>query len=882
MGGKGGTTIDYPDPIDIGKSISEYVGAVSDPVLRDQILGAERTDRPLFRALDLQDINTMASGIQAGQANPEYARIQSEIAALKAGGEAAGRLPSKEELEAEALEKFGPMPSGQRKNAGKIREIQNKIDAYVEDASSARVRDTARAEEIASLETRLANTPQTLEGTAGLFDLQDEASRRAGATTREALGLQREDDIRALETLGGRVVDAQRAADPSSTNLARLASERAGDFSAQERDLEKSLQDSKNENNAFRSVEKKLKAAGGKTNSAKFKDSLTDGEAYYLYQQGYISADRSPKKSFTQKSIQGDISRSSKVVTQRTKADEQGVAPRQPDSLSRLGDVGEGLLGSGVQAASEAERALQGRGMSDANARLQAASGAERAIQYRGLYDVNASREAATAGERALQAQGLSDLRSGREAASAAERAIQSRGLSDLNARLQSASAAENLLFRRGAADANAQLQAATSAERALQGRGMADVNARREAASQAERQLQQMGMTLGDLSPTEQEALISGRGSEFIQSTGELSPLEQRRAQQSARQGSLARGREMGQGSLYDEMLARQAEELNKEERQVALGSQLLGQEASMRGARLGQGAGMLQGSEALAAQRRAEQLQRQMFGSQNLGQVDDMAARRRQEQIQRQQFGTQTLGQTEALAAQRRLEQLQRQQFGTQSLGLADDMEARRIQQQLQRQQFGAQTVGQSEALDAQRRLEQLQRQQFGTQSLGLLEDMAARRRAEQLQRQQFGTSTLGLTEDMAARRRAEQLQRMQLGSGLIGQQEGLQAGRLNQAFNMNRSLSGDLGATILGRPSYATQLGSQTLGAAQQGAQQPVGPKLYDPNMGLNIAMQDQQNQFGLLGAQAQADAARSAGGLGAFGSILGGALTGGVIG
>ena len=92
------------------------------------------------------------------------------------------------------------------------------------------------------------------------------------------------------------------------------------------------------------------------------------------------------------------------------------------------------------------------------------------------------------------------------------------------------------------------------------------------------------------------------------------------------------------------------------------------------------------------------------------------------------------------------------------------------------------------------------------------------------------------------------------------------------------MNRAVAGDLGASILGRPSYATQLGSQTLSAAQQGAQQPVGPKLYDPNMGLNMAMMDQQHQLGIAGAQAQADAARSAGGLGAFGSIVGGFLGG----
>ena len=110
----------------------------------------------------------------------------------------------------------------------------------------------------------------------------------------------------------------------------------------------------------------------------------------------------------------------------------------------------------------------------------------------------------------------------------------------------------------------------------------------------------------------------------------------------------------------------------------------------------------------------------------------------------------------------------------------------------------------------------------------------------------------------------------------AGFIGQEEGIQSGRFGQAFSMNRALAGDLGAAILGRPSYATQLGSQTLGAAQQGAQQSPGPKLYDSNMGLNMAMMDRQNQFGLLGAQAQADATRSAGGMGAFGEIASAAL------
>jgi len=231
------------------------------------------------------------------------------------------------------------------------------------------------------------------------------------------------------------------------------------------------------------------------------------------------------------------------------------------------------------------------------------------------------------------------------------------------------------------------------------------------------------MGMTLGDLSPTEQEALISGRGTEFIQSTGELTPLEKRRAQQSARQASLARGREMGTGAGYSEMQARMAEELNKQQREIALGSQLLGQEANMRGSRLGQGANMLSQSDALAAQRRKELMQKQ------------------------------------------------------------------------------------------------------------------------------------------------------QMGAGLIQGEDAIQSGRFGQAFGMNRAIAGDLGSTILGRPSSAVALGTQTLGSAQQGAAGQMGPQLFDPNMGINLAMQDRTNQFNLMGAQAQADASRSSGMMSGIGAAIG---------
>jgi hypothetical protein len=487
--GKGSTTIQAPDPIDPGTAQGEYLfgqnfgqfQGVTDPRLQQRLLDAERVGRQAYTGLELRDIETMAQGIKGGSANPRYQQLQTELASLQAE-------KTLKQVESEARKRH-PNPTkgtGKQKKAARLRR-----EAYIRENRPSREEERERDKGIARLQSELKSTPKTQKGTAGLFDLLEESSIRAGDLQRRQLGQQRADDVAALQRFAPQVVQAYRDADPESTRLAEMASARAG------RD-------------------------------------------------------------------------------------------------TGLGARGRGLLGSRVQSASAAER------------------------------------------------------------------------------------------------------------------------------------QLQEMGMTLGDLSPTEQEALISGRGTEFIQSTGELSPLEQRRAQQASRQASLARGREMGQGSLYDEMLARQSEELNKQERQVALGSQLLGQEAGMRGARLGQGAGMLQGSEALAAQRRAEQLQR------------------------------------------------------------------------------------------------------------------------------------------------------MQLGAGFIGQEEGIQSGRFGQAFGMNRALAGDAGNIILGRPSAAIGLGQQTLGQAQAGAAGPMGPQLFDPNVGINMAMQNQANQFGLLGAQAQADASRRSGFMGALGAIGGGLL------
>jgi len=143
-----------------------------------------------------------------------------------------------------------------------------------------------------------------------------------------------------------------------------------------------------------------------------------------------------------------------------------------------------------------------------------------------------------------------------------------------------------------------------------------------------------------------------------------------------------------------------------------------------------------------------------------------------------------------------------------------------------------------------------------------------------------------SLGEYSEMQARMAEEMNKRereMQLGSMLLGQQAGLQQQRFGQgqqalqsAYGMQRGISGDLGSTILGRPSQSIGLGSSMLGAAQQGAAGQMGPQLFDPNMGVNMALQQQSNMANYSGAVAQANATRSAGMMNMIGSLGGGFL------
>jgi hypothetical protein len=233
-GGKGGSKA--PPPIDPGKSMGEYLfgkdfsgsyQGITDPRLQERLIAAERTYRPQYTALELADIGVMARGLEAGAENPEYARLQAELAGLKAGQEVQGSR-TKEDIEAEAKKLYPDTKSTGRKRAGlgKKGAITGK---QLREAFLKAVGDPGkdRAARIAEIETQMEGMSPTLKATPGLFDLLEEQSTRAGALQREQLQLQREADVGALKEFAPQVVEAYRAADPYSAGLADLSQQQA-------------------------------------------------------------------------------------------------------------------------------------------------------------------------------------------------------------------------------------------------------------------------------------------------------------------------------------------------------------------------------------------------------------------------------------------------------------------------------------------------------------------------------------------------------------------------------------------------------------------------------------------------------------------------------
>lgn len=139
----------------------------------------------------------------------------------------------------------------------------------------------------------------------------------------------------------------------------------------------------------------------------------------------------------------------------------------------------------------------------------------------------------------------------------------------------------------------------------------------------------------------------------------------------------------------------------------------------------------------------------------------------------------------------------------------------------------------------------------------------------------------------QDVALRQKGLNLQ----GLLNIGQmQQGDLANRRAYALSLveaQRATASDPFQAILGRPSNAAAGGSNLSQFASNLAQQQMGPNLFDPNAGINLALQQNQNlanyqsnifgsQASLAGAQSQAKGALFGGLLSGLGSAAGGFL------
>ena len=205
-------------------------------------------------------------------------------------------------------------------------------------------------------------------------------------------------------------------------------------------------------------------------------------------------------------------------------------------------------------------------------------------------------------------------------------------------------------------------------------------------------------------------------------------------------------------------------------------------------------------------------------------------------------------------------------------------------------------AEATRRSAALD--REAQSLQRQQeidilgkYGQQTTDALRAADPYSRAIAEAQQQYAQDLYGKAGmlSMEDQRMAEQQARAQgLASGRIGDNSTIAAQALNrqnalaqrsqmaqqagaQAFQYNRALSGDIANILIGRPSTAYGMGSQTFGQSANLAGQPTGPQLFDPNAGINLALQNSSNQGNYQSAIFGAKAGRE-------GAIIGGIASG----
>jgi hypothetical protein len=397
-------------------------------------------------------------------------------------------------------------------------------------------------------------------------------------------------------------------------------------------------------------------------------------------------------------------------------------------------------------------------------------------------------------------------------------------------------------------------------------------------------------GQAMG-AAPTAASETFRRRAAEMAVSTGQISPEELRNAQQATREAFAARGLEMSNQAIAGEAMAR-AEAVRQRQAQdiqqaAALNQAYLADLNASRGFATGvygQDLGMQQANQAAALQA----AQANQAAGMQLSLADQQALN------QAAQFGAMSANEAAQFGAGARN---QAAQFGAQAQNVASqanaDMMARfAMANQAAQNQFGlsnvdreAQFALQNQA--AQREMAaanlaaQNQALQFGAQAGNVagqtnLESAMRAALANQATQTQVGLSNQEMMANLGLQNRAAQMSQQQqniANLGMLGQaRQGETAA--NRAFQSQ--LVGMYGAafdpmaTVLGRTSGALGVGQQQQGMAT-GMMQSMGGQVFDPNAGVNLALQNQAN---LGNYQAATYGARA----GAQGAIMGGLMQG----
>jgi len=383
------------------------------------------------------------------------------------------------------------------------------------------------------------------------------------------------------------------------------------------------------------------------------------------------------------------------------------------------------------------------------------------------------------------------------------------------------------------------------------------------------------------EAAPTAASDTFRRRAAEMAVSTGQLSPEELRNAQQATREAFASRGLEMSNQAIAAEAMSRSEAVRQRQAQDIqqaaALNQAYLADLNASRGFATG-----VYGQDLGRSQMNQDAQLRSALANQAAGVQLSLADQ--QALNQASQFGAMSANEAAQFGASA---QNQAAQFAAAAQNAASQGHAQlaaQFQMDNQQAQMRANAANQAAFNQAG---------QFGAQAANVagqanLESAMRTALANQATQTQVGLTNQEMMANLGQANRAFQAGQQQQGIanlGLLGQ---ARQGELaaNRAFQQN--LVGMYGAafdpmaTVLGRPSGALGVGQQQQGMAA-GMMQSMGGQVFDPNAGINLALQNQANlgnyQASTYGARAGAQGAMMGGlmsGLGsAFGGLAGGA-------